>query len=183
MLRWQREQLELQRMIAPKRRCVTKRQFIDAIQGTGGNKSLIAAKLRVDRTTVCRRLDDPSWNEVLCVYADEVERGHDRAEAVIQLAMRNEIDLPTATLNARWWLARRRPKEYGEKSTTIVEGGDKPIRTTSMNINIDALKLPVEMKRQLLEAIDAHEQVLLDERLKAEGQRQLEASNGGQSNS
>jgi hypothetical protein len=146
----------------------TKSDFIKAMVGTGGIKTQIAKRLGSHRVTVAALLHRPDWADVRALYLAEVQAGLDDAENAIRVAICDHTDLPTATANARWLLSRRRPKEYGDKSTTVFAGGDNPVRVNAANINIDALNLPIEMKRKLLQAIDAREREMLEKQLRGD---------------
>lgn len=136
-----------------------KREFKKAMAGTGGIKSLIAENLGVARSTVTTLLDRPDWADVLALYMEEVEAGKDEAETCIRDAIKQRGDLSTASLNARWLLSRVRRQKYGDESTVKVEGGKTPVRldVLSANIPVESLNLPLELKRQIIEAMDAKE--------------------------
>lgn len=157
-----RKQAEIAR---PRKRPVvriSKARFIKALEGTGGRKSDIAKRLGCSVGTVGNKLRAEGWGDVEAMYQEEVEKINDLAEATIVNAMSNK-DLVQATKNARWWLQRKAvDRGFGDVSRKIVEGGDAPIKVLQVTVPINTLKLPLEMRREILEALEEEEVVDID---------------------
>ncbi len=135
-------------------------QFLKALEGSGGIKSRIAERLRTTPAVVNTLLHRPDWDDMREAFDAERERVIDTAEQTIKEAIENKADPVLATQNARWYLDRMaKARGYGSESKVTVEGGDKPIRTASVNvIAVETLNLPVELRRQLLAAVEQKEQ-------------------------
>jgi len=58
-----------------------------------------------------------------------------------------------------------RPAQYGEKQTTVIEGSDKPLKILQGVVDLNALALPLEIKRQVLQALDAKEEAEREEQV------------------
>lgn len=142
---------------APAKAHTKKKDFLEALKGTGGIKTLIAENLGVNRITINALLKRADWQDVNAAYLEEVEAGKDDAEECIRDAIKQRMDLSTASLNARWYLSRVRKQIYGDESKVTVEGGDNPIKVLAAHIPVQSLTLPLEVKRVLVEAMDAKE--------------------------
>jgi transposase len=157
----------------PRATSVTKAQFTKALRGTAGIKVTIAKRLNVHRDTIHNLLARADWDDVRAEYEWEVQSGVDAAERCILDAIKQRENPSLAVAAARWFLSRRRPEKYGLKRKVTVEGGDKPIQTQNLNMNanipIEALNLPLETKRQILQALELKEQ---EEELKRQQQEQ-----------
>lgn len=144
-----------------------KADFIRALKGTGGIKAHIAENLGCQRKTVCDLLQRPDWTDVLAEYEQEVAGTSDDAERCVREMIRQRYDSAVAAATAKWYLAKIRREIYGDETKTIIEGGRNPIRThatvTNADLNIDALNLPLEVKRQILDAIEARDAARLAE--------------------
>jgi hypothetical protein len=142
-------------------RGVTKNQFKKAIKGSWGNRTVIAERLGILRNRVDQRLCDPDWKDVRQYYDQEHERVADIAEDTVLYAIRQKLDVATAARTALALLAKARynNRNLGDESKIIHEGGDKPIHTVNENvINVESLELPLEVRKAILEAIEAKEQ-------------------------
>ena len=80
---------------------------IAAIPGTGGVKMAIARRLGVDRHSVDAYIR--RWPSVARAYKDECESTCDIAEGLLLQAIEGGD-----TSTAKWWLAKKRRREYGE---------------------------------------------------------------------
>lgn len=134
-----------------------KLRFIKAMKGTRGNRRLIAENLRIGYNTVCLILQRPDWQDVKALLDAERQKAIDKAEDVVMNAIEGN-DVVIATQNARWLLARLRPDQYAEKSTTVLEGGNNPIKVLQGVVDLNALNMPLEVKRQVLAALDAKQE-------------------------
>ena len=143
-----------------KNRRITKIRFLSALKGTGGVMLDVAARLGCAYGSVYellrRHKDDILWGDVRQAIEDERNKVADLAEQTIHYAVIQRLDVGLAALNARWLLtrARHRDRQMGDESKVIHEGGDKPVQIQTDDISIEALDLPVEVRRQILEAID-----------------------------
>lgn len=162
-LSWKNRQLSKARKIfqaqpKPRQQKVTRSQVIRAIEDSGGIKKDIAGKLKISRPYLDKLLNLPGWEVVKKVYLEEVSTVTDDAENTIRKAINAHYDLPTASANARWYLSKIKKDTYGDETTTVIEGGKSPLKTINVNVPIEALDLPVETQRQILEALDKREQ-------------------------
>lgn len=142
---------------------LTKTKFLKALSGTGGNKTQIADRLRVSWLTVQHYLKREGWEDVVEAYRAEVEKVGDLAEEAIVHAIGQRFDLNVATQNARWLLSRKRYQDRQLMDKIEVEGGGTQVNVTQNTISIDTLNLPVEVRRELLAAIEAREMRALPE--------------------
>ena len=145
----------------PKTKCarvpVTKARFLKALRGTFGIRGRIAHRLQCRRETVIHLLQRPDWEDVRQAVKQEEEFVLDTAESTLFYCMKQRDDLKIASANAKWLLGRKAIKRgYGEKQRVTLEGGKRPIRTEA-TIPITALDLPLELRRQLLEAMNKYE--------------------------
>lgn len=169
---WQNKQLRMARKVLAHKRSqmpnkptgpkpIPKADFIKAIKGTWGIETTIAKNLDVTRQTVVKYLNLPGWEDVREEWLNEIETAGDDCLEVLKAAVENTNplrDYSNATLNVRWFLERRRRKQFGNESKTIIEGGENPIKTQSTVLTLDALNLPVELQRRILEHMDAKEE-------------------------
>jgi hypothetical protein len=168
---WQNKQLRMARKVLARKRAllpnkptnplIPKADFIKAIKGTWGIETTIAKNLDVTRQTVVKYLNMPGWEDVREEWLNEIETAGDDCLEVLKTAVDNSNplkDFSNATLNARWYLERRRRKQFGNESKTIIEGGENPIKTQSTVLTLDALNLPIEIQRKILEHMDAKEE-------------------------
>jgi DNA-binding CsgD family transcriptional regulator len=164
---WKRQQLQKARHRAklsranqpkkPVKALTSKADFVKALKGTGGIKTRIAENMGINRNTVDALLARPDWTDVLQEYEAEREAGVDAAEQCIMEAISQRLDIGTASMNARWLLSKLRRHSFGDDKTLTIDGGPNPIRTQNVNIDINALNLPIDVKRQILTALDDEE--------------------------
>lgn len=133
---------------------ITKENLLKAIKGTAGIKMRIARRLGVGWCAVQNALHRPGWEDTLQAWQEEREKGVDIAENAIMTAMKQKDDLFLATINARWFLEKRSQATYGKKSEVTVQGGDSPLKMQTNVVNVDTLNLPLEVRKQLLQAMD-----------------------------
>lgn len=139
---------------------LTPGRVIRAIKGTGGRISHIAEKLKVTPSAVHLRLKDPSqaWDRVREAMQEENERVGDLAEKTIEEVMEQRLDLGTALRAATTYLDRKcRHRGWGEQRTHVLEGGRTPIAVSNITVPVDVDKLPLEVRRALLEQIETVE--------------------------
>lgn len=131
-----------------------------AIKGSYGIKSTICARLMITTEVFNRMLAYPGWERVAEAYREECDRLVDVAQDRLVRAMMQELDQSTALRAATYVLDRMSP-QFKPKSTTQIEGGDKPIRIQQavVNIPVEFLNAPPEQKRAILEAIEAGENI------------------------
>lgn len=141
------------------RQGTSKLRFIKAMKGTRGIKKLIADALGITYNTVHQLLERPDWQDVKQAWLDEKEKSADKAEDAILKSIEDYDEDPAlATNNARWLLSKLRPKEFGDKTTTVLEGGENPIKVMAGMVDLNQLALPPEIKRQVLNALDAKDE-------------------------
>jgi len=135
---------------------VVKPRLLKAIEGSGGIKSVVLQRLGCTYATLNRCLE--KWPDAEEAMQAEREFVGDLAESAIIDAMRQRIDISAASRTAQWLLTRARYKDRGFEDLLkrmSVEGGDKPIQMEV--VNIEALKLPLDVRRRILEAAEAAE--------------------------
>jgi len=98
----------------------TAEQFINAIQGSGGIITVIAAKVNCDWNTAKKYIETKPT--VKKAYDDECERVADTAESVvignIQLAAKLQRDakIQVDSGDAKWWLTKKgKGRGFGDK--------------------------------------------------------------------
>lgn len=146
-----------------KKRCkVTKLRVLKALELSGGLISVIAERLNCHVATLYHVLKRPDWEDVREALQREVNRVGDIAETAIQEAIQQRMDLSLATLNARWLLTRARYKDraMGDESKVVV---DQTTHTTQ-DVSIEELRLPLDVRRKLLAAIDKRDRDQNDSR-------------------
>lgn len=148
------------RALTPTRAVTKKADFIRALEGTGGIKNEIAKNLGVSRMTVRKLLVRPDWADVREAWEEECENLGDLAVTTIKDMIKQRLDFGTAAGAAKWYLSRVRREQFGDESKTIIEGGKKPLQINQLNANIpiEALDLPIEVKRQIINALDARDE-------------------------
>lgn len=103
----------------------TAKQFIDAISGSGANITLIAERVGCSWNTAKKYIEEhPTVN---AAYRAEEDAICDLAETVITTNIRlaakaQERNRIADTGDARWWLAKKRRKEYGESLDLTTDG-------------------------------------------------------------
>lgn len=144
---------------------ITKTQFVEALEGTGGVKKTLAERLDIGVRTVDKLLAREDWDDVLELYMTECRSVTDIAESVIIKAMKQFKKNPElATQTAKWYVSKRMQDIYGDK--TIIEGGQNPIKTLNAHVQLPLEKLSIETQRAILEAMDEKEK---EERLRRDG--------------
>lgn len=140
-----------------------KSDFIKALKGTGGVLTRIAENLEISRLTVRALLRRPDWADICELVEDEENSIVDEARIAVRDSLRQTIDLRLRGKMSTWVLSRR-TKDFADKTRTIIEGGENPIKTINANVNagvsIDALLpyLSTEQLRPLLAAAEQFEQ-------------------------
>jgi hypothetical protein len=99
-------------------RTYTAQQFIEAIKGSGGIITTIAASVGCTWNTAQKWIKE--YPTVAQAYEDECQRINDMAVSVLMKSIKEGN-----TQDAKWWLARKRKGEFGE-ALDITSGG-KPI--------------------------------------------------------
>lgn len=131
-----------------------------ALEGSCGLKSTIVKRLECTYNALYKVLqkEGDAWDECRYLYKMEQERVGDIAENTILETMQQTVELAVASQTARWYLDRKHvDRGYGRKEQVTVEGGSTPIMVNHTIIPIDALKLPVEIKREILKAMELWE--------------------------
>lgn len=95
----------------------TAAQFIEAVPGSGGLISVIAAKIGCSWQTAKKYIE--TMPTIKTVYDDECAKVDDLAVKTVIDSMRGG-DVGTA----KWWLAKKRREEFGD-NLDITTGGKK----------------------------------------------------------
>jgi hypothetical protein len=143
---------------------VTPSRFRKAVQGTHGNRRLIAEKLECSYGLVQRiintRGSDPRWQRAITEFYLEQERVLDLSENAIIDCIKQEHNRELRLKAATWMLTQQgKQRGYGDRSRVIHEGGENPIRVNHAHavIPFEALKLPVKLRKDILRALDTED--------------------------
>ena len=142
----------------PQRPHVTKGAFVKAARGSCGNRGWIAKRLGVAPTSIYRLLEREDWEDMRKVVAEEEDEMIDLSQSALRDAIEQRLDMGTASRTAQWYLQRKaKHLGFGEESKVVHEGGDNPLQVQTNTIPIEALGLPIEIRRLILEAIEKKE--------------------------
>lgn len=143
---------------------LTPEKVYKAIEGSGGDIPAIARILGVKHYTLSRLLAQAKakrrWAKVMRLLEFE-------NEAYLQHVTQNIRDIVNPEVNpdlesrfaASKYIADRRLPGFAPKQTTTLEGGDKPIQTTTqVDIRVLLAKVPDEACREELERMDLEEE-------------------------
>jgi hypothetical protein len=147
----------------PRDMALTPKMVLDAIEGSDGQLSKIATKLGCTYGTVFKVLRNPvktryareEWDVVRRAWREEKSKLADFAESRLRQLMKQNKDLSTAAGLVKWVLGKLGSDEFREEqkngtATTVVNGN---------LIQIEKLNLPLEVRRQLLAAMEASPQL------------------------
>lgn len=136
---------------------VSRNAFCVALKGSAGNKTIIADRLGITVGTVNRLLGREDWTRIRERFEQEIDSVGDLAESTIISTIKSG-EPGVATLNARWLLDRKFKKRgFGNSSHHVVEGGDRAIKIAQLQIPIETLKLSLDMRKEILEALEIEE--------------------------
>lgn len=136
---------------------ITKTRFLKALPGTGGIKKDIAERLGVGWGALHEALKRKGWDDMRKAYQEECETLVDIAEQTIRYTIEQRLDIGQARQASQWYLERKAPERgYKNESKLKVEGGDHPIQIEPV-FSIDSLNLSIDLRRQILEAIEKKE--------------------------
>lgn len=145
----------------------SKAQFLIALMGTGGVIKDIAKGLDTSSERVRILLDRPDWDDVREAWLEEMRAMKDHAICALRDAMIQRLDVATAARTAQWYLSKVEREQFGDK---VNEG--EPIRVQHAHlhatVSVDALDLPLDVRRKILEAAEAKEQEAIVVRQKQE---------------
>lgn len=144
---------------------LTPMQVIKALPGTRGIIARLARNLGCSYGAARNAVQGHShqgkaWEQVRKAYDDECEQFGDDAEDAIQDALTQRLDISTA---ARTGLAvakmKLRHRGYVERTEVTHEGGVNPIRMETKHtlVDIEKLGLPLEVRKQILEAMEKND--------------------------
>ena len=141
-----------------RKRKVTPKKLRNAIQGTGGNKTLIARKLDVIRNTivVCLAREGKGWDKARRAYNDECEKVADSAESTVQEMIGQRSDINLAASTARWYLSIIRQK-YKETKTLHLKADVNAHVKVQQRMVVAVEELPLDLRRQIMKAIEKKE--------------------------
>lgn len=91
-------------------------QFIEAIKGSGGIITTIAANVGCTWNTAQKWIKE--YPTVQAAYQDECERINDMAQSILMKSIKDGN-----TQDAKWWLSRKRKQEFGE-SVDVTSAGE-----------------------------------------------------------
>ncbi len=103
-------------------------EFIEAIKGSDGVKTIIARRLNVTRKTVNSYL--ARWVTARRAYEQEVAVASDMARSIIidnmklQRQQQRDTKKPADTADAKWWLRMKESDEFSEKQKREIAGAD-----------------------------------------------------------
>jgi len=148
------------------------KRVIAAIKGSRGLKTEIARRLQCSYSQLCKVLSGGSgkgteWNNVRREYATELERVGDLAEGTIYDALEQRADIGVAARTALQYAKLKLGKRgYKETTHNVVTGKDG--NAVEVNVNqhllpIDELDLPLDVKKQILKAMEKREQEILSQ--------------------
>ena len=136
----------------------TKKQFIAALENTGGIAKDIAKNLGCARSTIYKWLKDAD-EEILEALQDEIDSVGDVAEKTILTVMRQRLDLGVAATTSKWYLERKcTNRGYKPKTELTLEGGQNPFHVKNESIlPLESLNLSIETRKELLAAMEEKE--------------------------
>jgi transcriptional regulator with XRE-family HTH domain len=142
----------------------SKATFIKALIGSRGIHQTIAERLGCSVSTIDAYInrDREGWDEVRLIYAGEKATFIDAAEKAIDETIEQRMDVQSRLNAAKWALSKLKKDVYGDRVVNVHEGGKTPIKTISATIDISSLNLPIEVQRQILEAMDKQEKTERD---------------------
>lgn len=144
---------EMKRPPAERGPVITYENLKKAIRGSGGIKARVARRLEVTSVAITRALARPGWEELAERFQMESERIVDESEKTIMDLVKQRDDLPTALGAAKLVLQSKGVvRGWRKESLTMVEGA---ISVGHNVVNVDKLALPIEVRRRMLEAIEA----------------------------
>lgn len=135
-----------------------KNEVLAAIPGTRGIWSELARRMGCTLGTIQRALEQEGWEDVREAFLQEglVVLGKVK-NRLFDVAIHSTSD--QASTNAGIRILEHLDPEFQPKSKVIHEGGSKPIQVQQIGFQIvaDVLKLGVEERLKLLDALDAKE--------------------------
>lgn len=141
------------------RREPTPKVVTRAIRGSAGDRKVVAKRLGITKEAFRKILENPhqAWDRARVAFSKECEVVIEDAEDTVKDMVRQREDLKVALAAAKFVLEKRKPLLYGDRKTVVVEGGERPLKTeTKTELTVDALsKVPIELRRKLMEAIEA----------------------------
>ena len=135
-------------------------RLLKAIKGSCGIRHRIAERLGCSYATLNKALqmEGDDWEECRNLLKAEREKVGDIAEMTVCESMLQKVDIGVASTTARWYLDRKHAdRGYGKKDQLTLEGGSNPISINHTLIPIAALNLPLEIKRDILKAMEVWE--------------------------
>jgi predicted transcriptional regulator len=136
---------------------VTESKFMAAIASTNGKISRIAEALGVLPSTVRLNLRKPKFAACRKRLEEKREELYDLCEDEIEAAIRQNKDYSTKARTAFRVLESKKAEARGwhKKQTIALEGGDSPIEINTSHRHVEVDKLPLALRKQLLEAMNS----------------------------
>ena len=138
------------------RRRLTRTRLLKAVVDSGGVLTEIAKRLDCTYHALWSVIKNEKFPDVNERIEEEKEVVGDLAERTVKEVMQQRLDVPSAARTARWWLERKcSDRGFKEKKELTLEGGKRPLQVNQgALIPIDELNLPLEVRRELLKAIE-----------------------------
>ena len=144
-----------------KKNKVSIKKLCKAIQGSGGVKKVIAERLDITYNSLMKKLRKVKETHPIVeqMFIEEQERVGDIAEQTVIEMMEQGLHYPTKLKAAQFALSGKHSKRgYTNKKEVTLEGGKNPLHIKNENVlPIDDLDLPLETRKQILEAIEEKE--------------------------
>ena len=122
----------------------------------------VAKEVGTNTTVIRHLMARPGWEDIAELWerikADESDKLVEHSERALMDSLTQRLDPVLRAKTAQWILTRAKHKGlgYGDLSKLVIEGGDKPL-LYGTQIPVDALALPVETRRQILEAAEKYD--------------------------
>lgn len=144
---------------------LTPSTFIAALKGTRGILCRIAENVGCTRATIDNFIHGRTnrgkiWDAAREAYYDECERFGDDAETTIGDAIDQRLDIATAARTALVVMKSKfHRRGWIDKTTVAHEGGATPIQVNHRHtlVDVDKLDLPLEVRKQILEAMEKND--------------------------
>jgi hypothetical protein len=99
-------------------------KFIEAIPGSGGIITTIAERVGCTWHTAAKYI--ATYPTIRLAYEDECEKVSDYAQSRLMTVMKGK-DEELAVQNCKWWLERKKRREFALRTELDLNPDDKPI--------------------------------------------------------
>ena len=138
---------------------ITPKKLMEAIKDTGGIKQRIAKNAGCSYNTCIDALKNPhkKWDECRLELALEKQRIGDTAERTMHYLITQRLDFGVAYRSSKFMLSRQfKDRGYADESTLNIKSDSPLVQINNTHIDISMLKLPVNIKVQILNAIEVY---------------------------